>query len=73
MFYAYMAPEPEGYGSVVASAPGTYSAPMHECFLSYDDMRHSASPRQEILRFAQETYASGADLAKWDRASLERK
>jgi len=72
-FYAYMAPEPEGYGSIVASAPGTYSAPMHECFLSYEDVRRAASPRQEILQFAQETYASGADIAKWDRAALERK
>jgi hypothetical protein len=73
MFYSYMAPEPQGYGSIVASAPGTYSSQKYECFLNYDDVRRSASPRQEILNFAQKTYESGADLAKWDRSALERK
>jgi hypothetical protein len=39
----------------------------------YDDVRRAASPRAEILEFAQSTYEAGANLAGWDRASLERK
>jgi len=38
----------------------------------YDDVRHAASPRDVILQFLQTTYAAGADLAGWDRPSLER-
>ena len=32
----------------------------------------AADPRASILEFLQSTYAAGADLARWDRASLER-
>jgi hypothetical protein len=74
-FYAYMAPEPPGYGGKLSqSLPvgGQYLDAMHECVLSYDDVRRAKSPRAEILEFAQNTYTAGADLAKWDRANLER-
>lgn len=71
-FYAYMAPQPQGYGGRVSSGPEFYSGQMHEYFLVYDDVRRASSPREEILQFAQNTYAAGADLAAWDRAALER-
>jgi hypothetical protein len=45
---------------------------MHEFLLMYDDVRRAASPRDEILEFAQSTYQAGANLADWDRTSLER-
>jgi hypothetical protein len=45
---------------------------MHEFLLMYDEVREAKSPRQEILEFAQRTYEAGADLAGWDRATLER-
>jgi len=72
-FYAYMAPEPTGYGSR-PSLPtgGLYLEQMHEFLLMYDDVRHAKSPRAEILEFAQNTYSAGADLAGWDRPALER-
>jgi hypothetical protein len=38
----------------------------------YDDVRRAASPQREILEFAQSAYEAGANLAKWDRSSLER-
>jgi hypothetical protein len=72
-FYAYMAPEPPGYGSKPLPSRGYYSDGMHEFFLMYEDIRAAKSPRAEILNFAQSTYAAGADLAGWDRAALERK
>jgi hypothetical protein len=72
-FYSYMAPEPAGYGVQVGKGSGFYSDQMHEYFLMYDDVRRAQSPRDEILQFAQQTYAAGADLAGWDRPALERK
>ena len=71
-FYTYMAPEPAGFGAQLANGSGFYSDQMHEYFLMYDHVRRARSPHDEILQFAQQTYAAGADLAKWDRAALER-
>src|SRR6266700_853549 len=72
-FYAYMAPEPAGYGARPSVPSGTtYLDQMHEFLLMYDDARRAESPRAEILEFAQSTYAEGADLAGWDRSALER-
>jgi hypothetical protein len=45
---------------------------MNEFFLMYDDVRTAASPRAALLEFCQSTYEAGADLAKWDRANLEK-
>ena len=72
-FYAYMAPEPAGYGARPSlPSGGFYLDQMHEFLLMYDDARRSNSPSTEILEFAQRTYETGADLAGWDRAALER-
>ena len=72
-FYAYMAPEPPGYGTKPSlPAGGSYLEGMHEFLLMYDDVRRAKSPSAEILEFAQNTYAAGADLAGWDRSALER-
>ncbi len=73
-FYAYTAPEPPGYeGRAVRPAGALYQKKLHEFLLMYDDVRHATSPREEILEFAQNTYEAGANLAGWDRASLERR
>jgi hypothetical protein len=50
-----------------------YPSKLHEFLLMYDDVRRATSPRDEILEFAQSTYEAGANLAGWDRATLERK
>ena len=73
-FYAYAAPQPEGYGDrPVLPAKAFYSKQMSEFFLMYDDVRAAESPRRALLEFCQSTYAAGADLGKWDRADLERR
>jgi hypothetical protein len=73
-FYAYAAPEPQGFGEqAVGPAKAAYNGKMHEFLLMYDDVRRAGSPRDEILEFAQSTYQAGANLAAWDRTSLERK
>jgi hypothetical protein len=72
-FYAYVAPEPAGYGGqAVRPAGASYHNQLKEFLLMYDDVRRAKSPREEILEFAQSTYDAGANLAGWDRASLER-
>jgi hypothetical protein len=35
-------------------------------------VRLDPSPRSALLEFLQSTYDAGANLAKWDRAELER-
>jgi hypothetical protein len=73
-FYSYMAPQPAGYGvQQVRPAAALYQSKLNEFLLMYDDVRRAASPRDEILEFAQSTYEAGANLASWDRAALERK
>ncbi len=72
-FYSYMAPEPAGFGEQKACPAGAlYQNTVHEFLLPYDEVRRASSPREEILQFAESTYEAGANLAGWDRASLER-
>jgi Family of unknown function (DUF5996) len=72
-FYSYTAPEPQGLADVpVRPTPAFYSAEMKEFIFLYDDVRKSDAPEQALLDFMQSTYEAGANLAKWDRASLER-
>lgn len=72
-FYAYAAPEPAGYADQTVNPSAAYYHPgMKEFVLMYDDVRRSASPRQDLLDFLQSTYEAGAKLAHWDRQALER-
>jgi hypothetical protein len=73
-FYAYTAPAPSGLNAqAIRPANGRYEGNLGEFLLMYEDVRRTASPHDEILAFAQSTYEAGANLAGWDRASLERK
>ena len=38
----------------------------------YDDLRRAPEPERTLLEFLQTTYETGARLANWDRAELER-
>jgi len=72
-FYAYAAPEPDGFKAArVGPAGAFYSADFSEFLLKYEDVRTAASPRAALLEFLQTTYEAGATLAKWDRKELER-
>jgi Family of unknown function (DUF5996) len=72
-FYAYAAPEPAGFREQrVMPSEAFYSGEKNEFFLMYDDVRLAHSPEQALLEFCQSTYEAGANLAKWDRANLER-
>lgn len=73
-FYAYAAPEPEGFKTAkVEPEKAFYSAEMNEFFLMYEDVRRAADPEKYLMQFLQSTYAAAADLAKWKREDLERR
>ena len=70
-FYSYAAPAPQGLDREPASAQ-YWNPQLGEFILKYDEARAAASPGEAILDFCQTTYESGARLAGWDRAGLER-
>lgn len=69
-FYAYCYPAPDGYAQGKVSV-GHFDESMGEWILPYADVRTSADPAGTLLTFLNETYAVGADLGHWDRATLE--
>jgi hypothetical protein len=72
-FYAYAAPEPPGFKTArIQPEAAFYHTGMSEFFLMYDDVRRAESPKTMLMEFLESTYAAAADLAKWDRAALER-
>jgi Family of unknown function (DUF5996) len=72
-FYSYMAPQPAGFREAkVQPRAAFYDQKLGEFLLRYDDVRKAASPSAALLDFCQSTYEAGANLAHWDRASLER-
>jgi uncharacterized protein DUF5996 len=72
-FYAYAYPQPAGFAEARVRPDGAfYSTDFGEFILPYDRVRESASPDDTLLEFLQSTYVAAADLAKWDRAALER-
>lgn len=72
-FYAYAYPEPDGFAQAnVRPAEAFYSTDFREFILPYDVVRQSDAPDDVLLAFLQSTYEAAANLAGWDRASLER-
>ena len=69
-FYAYASPAPKGYGEGDLS-PAAYSTTAGEWLLPYETVRTSADPDATLLAFLKGTYAKAADLAQWDRATLD--
>jgi hypothetical protein len=73
-YYVYAYPEPEDYGATrLSMAEGAYNKDVGQFILPYDAVRQARDPDSLLLGFLQETYAAAADLAKWDRAVLERR
>jgi hypothetical protein len=72
-FYSYTAPEPPGLKEApVLPKQAFYGTLVNEFILLYDDLRSSEEPEDLLLEFMQSTYEAGANLANWDRATLER-
>ena len=72
-FYCYGYPEPEGFKeySKISPSGAYYHNDLREYILPYDEVRNSKDPADTLLQFLQSSYEATANLAKWDRASLE--
>jgi len=72
-FYSYGYPVPTGFAEArVRPTMAFWSKELGEFLLPYEAMRSSPDPDRALMDFLQSTYAAAADLAKWDRAALER-
>ncbi len=72
-FYAYAAPEPEGFRTArVLPAAAYYNEALFGFYLHYDEVRRAADPAAMLMDFCQSTYEAAADRAAWDRGALER-
>jgi hypothetical protein len=72
VFYSYSYTEPAGFADApVKPSAAFYSGELREFLLPYDAVRTSDSPDETLLEFLQSTYEAAANLAKWDRSSLE--
>ena len=72
-FYVYAYPEPAGYGDTrLSTAEAFYDKGLGQFILPYDAVHQSGDPDKLLLGFFQETYAAAAELARWDRKTLER-
>lgn len=71
-FYSYAYPEPGGYREYkVRPAQARYDAAFGEFLLPYAEMRSAADPDGALLDFLQSTYEAAANLAHWQRSTLE--
>lgn len=70
-FYSYIYPEPDGYRATKV-AHGRFDETFGEFVLPYADVRASGDPTRMLSEFFESAYEAGANLAKWDRAALER-
>jgi hypothetical protein len=72
-FYCYAAPVPEGMDQAkVRPVAASYNATLGEFLLKYDDLRAEENPDAALMEFLASTYDAAANLAKWDRGSLDR-
>jgi hypothetical protein len=70
-FYSYFYPEPDGFRSARISH-GHYDETYGEFVLPYAAVRAAGDPARMLMDFFQSAYDAGANLAKWDRAALDR-
>ena len=71
-YYSYAYPEPEDFAKApIKPAAAYYNTDLREFILPYDEVRKANSPEDTLLDFLQTTYEAAAELAHWNRASLE--
>ncbi len=71
-FYSYAYPKPAGFEARRPSPEAAhFDKNLGEFVLPYDAVRRSPDPEDALMAFLQSTYASAAESADWDRASLE--
>jgi hypothetical protein len=72
IFYAYAYPTPEGYSTAkVEPETAFWLDELGEFVLPYEVVASSPDPQATLLTFVESAHAAAADLAGWDRGSLE--
>jgi hypothetical protein len=72
-FYCYAAPVPAGMAdATIRPSIAEFDKGLGEFLLRYEAVRKRPDPETAVLEFLQSSYEVAADLAKWDRAALER-
>lgn len=72
MFFSYAYPTPDGFADAKVKPDTAYwHTDLQEFVLPYEVVRSATDPDQALLDFLESTYVAAADLAHWDRASLE--
>jgi hypothetical protein len=65
---------PEGLAEVKVSPDAAgWDKTLEEFIFRYDAVREEASPEKALLEFLESAYAAAANVAKWNRAALERR
>lgn len=71
-FYSYAYPEPPGFRDwPVLPEQAHYDAELGEFLLPYEVVRLADDPDATLMAFLQCTYEGAAELANWDRHSLD--
>jgi len=73
-FYCYAAPVPDGLAEVKVRPEGAgWDKALGEFIFKYEALLKEASPEKALMEFLESAYGAAADVAKWDRAALERR
>jgi hypothetical protein len=73
-FYCYAAPVPDGLAEAKVRPEGAgWDKALGEFIFKYDALLKETSPERALMEFLESTYGAAADVAKWDRAALERR
>ena len=71
-YYSYAYPAPAGFAEAkVRPSQAFFSKELGEFILPYEAVRTASDPAAVLMEFLQSTYDAAADLATWDRPSLE--
>ena len=73
IFYSYAYPEPDGFrDAIITPDLSKFDEALGEFVLPYEAVRTAADPCAALTSFLQSTYDAAANLAGWDRTTLER-
>jgi hypothetical protein len=73
VFYAYAAPQPDGFARArLAPSAARYDERLGEFLLPYDAVREAPDPASTLRAFCEGAYEAGATLGGWPRGELER-
>jgi hypothetical protein len=73
-FYCYAAPVPAGLSeAAIRPDEAGWDKALGEFVFKYDAVRALVAPEKALMEFLESAYGAAADVAKWDRAALERR